>query len=437
MLKVKASAATEVSNPVTAVSTKASVFMIFREFLVWAQSAPALNRAEGASALARAWLETELSEDDRQEADIALTSLLDDPAASVRRALAVELASWPAAPAHVVAALACDQSEVSIPVLTRSPVLSEAQLCDAALVGDVYARAAIALRPGLPESVAWMIANRGEREAVISLAVNVTAAASEPVLRRMLERFGDDGEVRESILARGDLPDGIRCDLVDATSRALADFVAATGWLSKERMERTCRETSDAAAVEIAAGSLSASPAGLPFELVRHKRQTGQLTPAFILRALLSGNRGILGAALCELTGQGEARVSGFVSAWSGAGFGALYTKAGLPAALLPVFRAALAAQDQYGLVYAEGQRPQLSRLLIDGTIRSVESLAGPELGRVMALLHRLRGEAARAEVRAISDERAVAAIAADVAPLSPPLHIDLAAIEAEIAEAA
>ena len=185
------------------------------------------------------------------------------------------------------------------------------------------------------------------------------------------------------------------------------------------------------------ASSASATETGLPFDLVRHKRQTGQLTPAFILRALLSGNRGILEAALCELAGYAPARVSGFVSAWSGAGFGALYTKAGLPPALLPVFRAALSAQDQYGLVYAPGQRPQLSRLLIDATIRSVESLAGPELGRVMALLQRLRAEAARSEARVLSSELGSNGEVGLRLPAPMPLQIDLEALEAEIARAA
>ncbi len=61
---------------------KARVLMIFRNFLAWAQTAPAASRAEGASALARTYLEAELSEEDRADAEIALTSLLDDPAIS-------------------------------------------------------------------------------------------------------------------------------------------------------------------------------------------------------------------------------------------------------------------------------------------------------------------------------------------------------------------
>ena len=411
--------------------------MIFRNFLAWAQSAAAASRAEGASALARAYLEAELSEEDRADAEVALTWLLDDPSAVVRRAMAVELAASHFAPRHVISALAADQSEISVPVLSRSPLLSDGELADCVAIGDVYAQAAIALRPGLATSVASVIAMRGEREAVISLAVNMRADLPETVLRQMLERHGEDGEVREAILARGDLPAAIRSDLVAATAAALSTFVISAGWMTQERAERTCCETRESGQVEIAAGDTPAAGT-LPLELVRHLRQREQLTPALLLRALVSGNRSLFEAALCELSGLAPVRVAGFAAAWSGAGFAALYARASLPPALLPVFRAALAAQDDYGLIYAPGQRPQLSRLLIDGTLRALEAMAGPDLGRVMALLQRLRAEAARAEARVISTDL-IAAARAPQAELETAtcVEIDLDAMAAEIAAAA
>ncbi len=326
----------------------------------------------------------------------------------------------------MISALASDQSDISVPVLSRSPLLSEAELCDCVAIGDVYAQAAIALRPGLPESVAWVIADWGEREAVISLAVNLCTYLAEPVLGRMLARYGEDGEVREAILARGDLPASIRSDLVSATADALSAFVTSAGWMTAERAGRTCRETRESGVVEIAAGELQVE-GSLPLGLVRHLRQQEQLTPALILRGLLSGNRSLFEAALCELSGQGAERVRGFVAAWSGAGFAALYTRANLPPGLLPVFRAALAAQDDYGLIYAAGQRPQLSKLLIEGTLRALDAMAGPDLGRVMALLHRLRAEAARTEARAMSTDLIASTLA-------PPVEISsVAPLEIEI----
>ena len=63
-----------------------------------------------------------------------------------------------------------------------------------------------------------------------------------------------------------------------------------------------------------------------------------------MLRALLSGNVALFEAALGELSGAAPARVAGHVRSAAGLGFAALYRKAGLPAVLLPVFRAGLAS---------------------------------------------------------------------------------------------
>ena len=65
--------------------------MIVRSFLSWAQTASAAQRAEGAGALARAYLYSDLDPAARRDAEIALTSLLDDPSPLVRRALRLVL----------------------------------------------------------------------------------------------------------------------------------------------------------------------------------------------------------------------------------------------------------------------------------------------------------------------------------------------------------
>jgi len=60
--------------------------MIVCEFFNWAQSAGVALRTEGASALARAYLDSRLDADSRREAEIALICLADDPSPRVRRA---------------------------------------------------------------------------------------------------------------------------------------------------------------------------------------------------------------------------------------------------------------------------------------------------------------------------------------------------------------
>ena len=87
--------------------------MIVRQFLHWLRTAPAGERAEATSALARAYLYSDLGPDDLAAAEGAMTMLLDDPSPLVRRALADTLASSQKAPPSIVFALASDQPEIA------------------------------------------------------------------------------------------------------------------------------------------------------------------------------------------------------------------------------------------------------------------------------------------------------------------------------------
>ncbi len=91
--------------------------MIVRNFLQWVRTAPASERAEATSALARAYLYSDLSADDLAAAEGAMLMLLDDPSPLVRRALADALAADQSAPPAIVIALAADQPQIAAPVL--------------------------------------------------------------------------------------------------------------------------------------------------------------------------------------------------------------------------------------------------------------------------------------------------------------------------------
>jgi uncharacterized protein (DUF2336 family) len=372
---------------------------IVRRFLSWAQRADASGRAEAASALARAYLYSELGAALRCEAAIGLTSLLDDHSALVRRALAEALADAADAPHHIVLALACDQSEVSSVVLARSPVLTDAELVDCAAIGDVHAQIALARRPRLGVSVAAALAEIGQREAVIALTDNLDADLSQGVLVRIAARFGEDAELREALLMRPSLPSALRCDLVAAVANRLSLFVSARDWLSAERAERIAREAAEQGAVSAA----NSSPNEEMRDLVRHLRQNGGLTIALLMRSLLSGNRALFENALVELSGLAAARVAGFMREPRSAGFAALYGKTGLPPHFLAVFRIALIALNEAQIAPGD----QIARVLIDRVIAACDRIDSPDLDRLMSLLRRFEMEAAREEARIFVAESA------------------------------
>src|ERR1044071_2439460 len=110
--------------------------MIVRQFLHWVRQAPAGERAEATSALARAYLYSDLSDNDRAAAEGAMIMLLDDPSPLVRRALAEAFASAENAPPTVVHALAADQRDVSEAILQNSPLFLDSDLVEAVASGE-------------------------------------------------------------------------------------------------------------------------------------------------------------------------------------------------------------------------------------------------------------------------------------------------------------
>lgn len=399
--------------------------MIVRNFLQWTQTATAAQRAEGAGALARAYLYGDMDAPARREAEIALTSLLDDASPLVRRALADNFASAVDAPHSIVAALANDQSDIATPVLSRSPLLTEAELIDCAAIGDAFAQSAIALRARVPAGVCAALAEVGAREAAISLAVNPGADLPAFAMRRMIERFGDDGEMREALLSRPYLPATVRNDLVNAAAASLTAFVVDCAWLSSERAERLARETRDKANVIIVTDAAERDGRQGVRELVAHLRASRQLTASLVLRALLSGNRDFFEAALVELSGLREDKVAGLVRDYRGAGFAALYGRAGLPAKFLPAFRAALDAQREYGDAHRQGDA-RLSLAMIERVLAACEGVNGGELDKLMALLRRFEMEAALEEARAAAWRLAAEPVSAPP-PIESPLFDDAA----------
>src|SRR5271166_3194184 len=375
---------------------------IVRRFLAWTQRANEEERAEAASALARAYLYSDLTPSLRNEAALAMTAQLDDPSALVRRALAEALSSASRAPRHLILALAGDEPDVAAAVLQRSPVLTDADLVDCAAVAGVIAQSALARRPNLSPGVAGALAEVGEREAVLTLIGNREAELRSGALDRIVQRFGDDPEVREALVQRPTLPVNLRARIAVATAKDLS--VATAQWLPRERAERIAREARDQTICSIAFFCGGEER----MKLVRSLRECGALTPALLLRSLLGGERDLFHEALAELSGLPLPRVAAFALNPRGEGFAALAHKAGLNSHVLPAFSAALAAIKTHGGADCEGLKLSLVQRVID----ECERRDDPALGKVLALLWRFAAEAARAEAASFASEAVAAASA-------------------------
>jgi uncharacterized protein (DUF2336 family) len=377
--------------------------MIVRQFLQWLRTAPAAERADATSALARAYLYSDLSVDDRAAAEGALLMLLDDPSPLVRAALAEALAGSDKAPPTVILGLAADQPEIAAHVLERSPLLVDAELVDTVAAGRPEAQLAIARRAPLPPAVAAAIAEVGTAEACLVLVENFSADIPEFSLDRMVARYGHLAAIREAMLARADLPAPTRQALAAKLSETLAGFVVGRAWLDEDRAQRITKEACEKATVALAA----VSPGTEILPLIRHLCQSGQLTAGLILRALLSGNVEMFEQSLAELSGLSITRVSGLVHDGGSSGFRALFDKAGLPASTYPAFREAVEALRQGGFVGSRGRAVNLKRRMVERVLTRCADEALVDIDPLLTLLRRFAAEAAREEARMFCEELA------------------------------
>jgi uncharacterized protein (DUF2336 family) len=375
--------------------------MIVRHFLDWVRTAPAGQRAEATSALARAYLYSDLSPDDAGAAEGAMLMLLDDASPLVRRALADALAASPSAPPAVVLALAADQAQIAAPVLALSPLFVDADLVDAVATGGGEIQVAIASRAGLPRSVAAAIAEVGTGESCLVLLENEGAEIAAFSMDRLVERFGHLAAIREALLGREDLPAATRLTLVAKVSETLVDFVAARQWLDADHAQRIAREACEKATVTLAADT----PTTQMRPLIHHLRVSGQLNAGLILRALLSGNVALFEEALAELTEMPVERVSGLVQDSGNSGLRALFDQAGLPPSTYPAFKEAIEAMREGGLISEPGGAARLKRRTIERVLTRCENEELGDLAPLLTLLRRFAMEAAREEARLFCDE--------------------------------
>ena len=374
--------------------------MIVRQFISWVRTAPAGERAEATRALARAWIISDLSEEDRAAAAGALLMLLDDPSPLVRQAMAEVFARSLEAPGAIVQALSLDQPSVALPVLEHSPLLIDADLVDIIATGNCVMQCAIARRINLPASVCAAIAEVVSAAAALELIENPNAELAPFSWDRIVERHGHLAAIRESMLVLEDLPAATRIALVAKLSDTLAQFVVARNWLSADRAGRIASEARDRSAVNIAARSRGEDMSGL----VRHLRATGQLTAGLILRALLSGNLELFDHALAELSDLPPARVAALLHDRGGASLQALLTRAGFPPSTFAAFRVALEASQESGFVDTPGGAARLRRRMVERVLTHCET-DGQATEPLLILLRRFATESAREEARMFCDE--------------------------------
>ena len=405
--------------------------MVVEGFLRWVHGATVAERASAAAILAYSYIAGDLPLDERCAADAAMTLLLDDPSAKVRKALAEALSTSHVAPPQIIATLAADQPEVAAIVIARSPLLTDDDLIDRVAYGHPAIQKLIADRPNISMNVAAALAELGDAEACRTLLVNSGAKIAAVSFNRLTERFGDDAAMRETLIADPRLPACCRLTLVSCVSAALGQSALVRAVIGEARAARLLRD----ACVRATLTAVETTDAGEFPALVEHMRLQGALTTSFLVRAVAHGKVDFLGAALAALSGQAEHRVAALLSNGYDHALRALFGRAGIVARAHDVMLAALKVWREVARGKRSAGPQEVSWLMLKAL--------GPEDGDLSALLKSIHLDALRANARAIATAALAApepvADASLIEALSEdaPVAFDLPALEAETRELA
>jgi uncharacterized protein (DUF2336 family) len=147
--------------------------------------------------------------------DDVLTRLLVDVESKTLAEVAHRLAPVDNAPQKLIRRLAGDEDiAIAAPVLKRSARLTESDLIEIATAMGPDHLLAISGRHQIGREVTEILVNRGDRDAVRSLATNMGATFSEASFDSLVKRAETDGILAEALGRRPDVPVHLFCQLV-------------------------------------------------------------------------------------------------------------------------------------------------------------------------------------------------------------------------------
>ncbi|HUZ11820.1 MAG TPA: DUF2336 domain-containing protein [Caulobacteraceae bacterium] len=353
------------------------------------------ERALAAHRLCRHIDRPHLDDAERAEAQEILRLMARDAAEQVRRALAVTLKSSPLIPRDVANRLARDLESIAAPLLSFSPAFSDEDLAEIVRLGGPVRQAAVARRPALSPRVTTAIAEHAEAEPVRIACANDGAAFSDRGLLKAVERFEASEGVLAAIALRKALPASVAERLLHLASEALRTTL----------LERQALESPAALAIALGAHERASldlvEAAGRAADLaafVAHLRRGGRLTASLLLRALAHGHMGFFEWSLAELSGVPHHRAWLMIHDAGELGLRAIYERAGLPARLLPAFRAAVDAFHSLELDDAPGALARFQRRMLERFLTRPQAISREDIDYLLDKIDRLTQGAATVE---------------------------------------
>ncbi|MEE9347984.1 MAG: DUF2336 domain-containing protein [Robiginitomaculum sp.] len=321
------------------------------------------RRAVAAQRICRNVRANVLTDKDRRRAYKVLEYIAQDVAAMVRRALAITLKNSPELPHDLAIKLIRDIDNIAVPILENSPVLTDDDLLDV-LKSKAAAKAmAIAKRPSVSGSIVRAIIRFGDSEAVAGIAANDRAQLSEQAYAEILELAVSDDLIKESLVARRDLPPRIIEALMSHASEAVAVKLMERHDIAPKLAVTLARSTHERAVSDFVDQNWLASELA---NLTQSLHEAGRLTPSLIIRAVACGQIRFSEHALARRAGISHSKAALMIHEPGDFGLKTLARTAKIGALDMHILRAAIAIFRDLEISGLDYDRPHFQRLMIE-----------------------------------------------------------------------
>jgi uncharacterized protein (DUF2336 family) len=303
--------------------------------------------------------------------------LLRDTELRVRKVLADQLKDNLNVPHDVVFALANDVTEVAVPILQHSFVLTEEDLI--AIVQatrDVPKLQAIAQRESVSKSLTHALIETHVPEVVKTIVGNKSASLAETSLEMLLEDFARDNNVLEELVYRGGLSPAFAERLFSAVSDQMKKSLTRRYRLNLHVVEEATEAARETATLQFLSPWMSQQDIQ---KLVDSMYKAKRLTHSVVIRSLCIGDLRFFETALAKLVGIPVSNARLLVLDPGPLGFKALYDSAQMPHAFYPAIKVMLRLaldETDYGTYRATdfGQR-MVERITDGGYDKAVEHM--------------------------------------------------------------
>jgi uncharacterized protein (DUF2336 family) len=333
-------------------------------------------RAEVAHKLALDIDNTALSEAEVALANDIVRIMARDVEATVRRALSENLRRARHLPHDVALRLANDVEAVALPILSDSPVLTDADLVAIVRQGPSRKQEAVANRDEISEQVSDALITAGSEAAVATLMANASAQIAEAALDTAINRFADSERVKESIVHRANLPATISERLVVMVSDRLQSYLVRHHELPVSLATDLVLQSRERATLYFSLGS---SEQELE-RLVRQMHRNQRLTPLLVLRALCVGDLPFFEMAMAVMASIPVRNARILIHDAGPNGLTSLYEKAGMPRRLLSAVRVAVDVLHGTEFDGGERDRERFRSRVITRILTQFEDLPQEEL---------------------------------------------------------